>query len=453
MNISRENLSDLELRIKVEIEENDYSENVNKQLKDYQKKATVPGFRKGMAPMGLIQRMYKAAIVGDAVQEQLNTSLFKYIDDEKLHILGMPMSNDELTGEVDFGKQSSYSFYFDVAVAPEFNIDWGKIDVKYNQIKVTAKDVDSEINNIVNRYGKFETPETIAKGDIVYGKLVELDKKGNVKEGGVDTFVSLNLLNIKDEELLPLFEGKKAEEKVVFNMAKCFPVADIERALHMDNATAKKFKSDVELTISGVSRIIPHEINEELFAMVFPDQKIKDADAFKKAMHKELDKANAEQSDYLFVNQVRKALVDNFDQPLPENFLKRWFASRGDKDVTAESIEADWTEKYLPSLKWELIESKLEEIQPVEPTNNQIVDYIKDILRRNDRQGDNKGETKEQAEQRLEQAARSIAADRKNISQVVERLYADNLAKVLKDQLKPQVEKVSAKEFAERAKA
>lgn len=449
MNITRENLSDLELRIKVDIEEKDYIENVTKQLKDYQKKATVPGFRKGMAPMGLIQRMYKAAIVGDAVQNELNTSLFRYIDDEKLHILGMPMSDDELTGEIDFSHQQNFTFYFNVAIAPEFEIDWSKVDVVYNQIKVTSKEVEAEISNVSNRYGKFETPETVGKGDIMYGKLVELDKKGAVKEGGIDTFVSLNLLNLKDEELLPLFEGKKADEKIVFNMAKAFPVADIERALRIDNAAAKKFKSDVELTLSGISRMIPHEINEELFEKVFPGQKIKDADAFTKAMKKEFEKANAEQSDYLYVNQVRKALVDNFDKPLPEAFLKRWFASRGEKDMTPESIEANWAEMYLPSLKWELIQSKLEEIQPVEPTSNQIVDAIKDILRRNDQKPE--GEKKEETEQRLEQAARSIAADRQNVQQLSDRLYAENLAKIFKGQLNPTVEKVSAKEFAERA--
>lgn len=451
MNITREKLSDLELRIKVDIEEKDYSESVTKQLKDYQKKAVVPGFRKGMAPMGLIQRMYKGAIVGDAVQNELNSSLFKYIDDEKLHILGMPMSDDEKTGEIDFAKQQNFTFYFNVALAPEFDIDWSKVNVVYNQIKVTSKEVENEIANVTNRYGKFETPETVGKGDIMYGKLVELDKKGNVKEGGVSTFVSLNLINLKDEELLPLFEGKKAEEKIVFNLYKAFPVADIERALHIDTDAAKKFKSDVELTLSGISRIIPHDIDEDLFKLVFPDQKIKDAEAFTKAMKKEFEKANGEQSDFLFVNQVRKALVDNFDKPLPEDFLKRWFASRGEKDMTPESIEADWAEKYLPSLKWELIESKLEAISPVEPTSNQIVDYIKDILRRNDQKPE--GEKKEDTEQRLEQAARSIAADRKNVQQIVDRLYADNLAKLFKDQLKPAVEKVSAKEFAERAKA
>ncbi len=450
MNITREKLSDLELCVKVDIEEKDYSESVKKQLKEYQRKATVPGFRKGMAPMGLIERMYKAAIVSDAVQNELNNNLFKYIDDEKLHILGMPMSNDEKTGDVDFAHGKDFTFYFDIAVAPEFNVEWDKVNVVYNQIKTTPKELDNEISNISNRYGKFETPETVGKGDILYGKLVELDKKGAPKEGGVDTFVSLNMLNLKDEELLPLFEGKKAEDKIVFNMAKAFAAADIERALHMDTATAKKFKSDVELTLSGISRIIPHEIDDELFKMVFPDKKIKDAEAFRKALRAEIDKANEEQSDYLYVNQVRQALVDGFSAPLPESFLKRWFASRGDKDMTIEKIEADWQEKYVPSLKWELIESKLEEISPVEPTSNQIVDYIKDILRRNDKPAE--GETKEKYEERLEQQARSISADRKNIQQVVDRIYASNLAKIFKEQLKPTVEKVSGKEFAERAK-
>lgn len=450
MNITRENLSDLELCIKVDIEENDYIENVNKQLKEYQHKATIPGFRKGMAPKGLIERMYKAAIVGDAVQEQLNSNLFKYIDDEKLHILGMPMSNDEKTGAIDFGKQKEFSFYFDAAIAPEFNIGWDKIDVKYNQVSVTAKDVDAEMKRVVERFGKFETPEAVSAGDYMYGKAVELDKKGNVKEGGIDAFASFNLVNLKDAELLPLFEGKKAEDKIVFNPYKAFPVADIERALHIDNATAKKFKSDIEFTLSGISRIVPHEVNAELFQMVFPGQEVKDEAAFRKLLKKEIEKANNEQSDYLFVNQVRKALLDQFSAPLPENFLKRWFASRGEKDMTPESIEADWNDKYVPSLKWELIEAKLEEIAPVNPTQNQIVDYIKDILRKNDQKIE--GETKEKAEERLEQAARSIAADRKNVGQLTDRIFADNLSKLFKDQVKPEVEKVSAKEFAERAK-
>lgn len=450
MNITSEKVSDLELCIKINIDENDYKDAVAKQLKEYQKKATIRGFRKGTAPIGLIQRMYKPSIVSEAVQNTLNSSLFKYIDDEKLHILGSPMANDDKTGEINFENTTNFTFFFDVALSPEFEIEWNKIDVKYNQIKTTSKEVDAEVNNACSRYGKFETPESVSAGDIIYGRIVELDKTGNKKDGGIETYTSLNLLNIKDAETnMPIFDGKKTDEKIVFNPYKIFPTADIERALRIDNATAKKFKSDVEFTISGISRIIPHELDADLFQKVFPDQKIKDADTFRKAMHKEIDKANGEQSDYLFVNQVRKHLIDTFHASLPEEFLKRWFISR-DNSITMEKLNAEWVDKYLPSLRWELIEAKLEELQPINPTNNQIVDHIKDILRHSDQKVE--GETNEQAEQRLEQAARSIAADRKNIGQVIDRLYAANLAKLFKEKIQPEIEKVSAKEFAERAK-
>ena len=126
--------------------------------------------------------------------------------------------------------------------------------------------------------------------------------------------------------------------------------ADIEKNFHLDAAAAKKFKSDIEVSISGCSRITPHEMNEEFFEQVYPGEGIKDADKFRKAVQKGIEKANAEQCEILYVNQVRKALLDNFSAQMPEAFLKRWIANRGGEEVTLESVEAEWGEKYLPSL-------------------------------------------------------------------------------------------------------
>lgn len=450
MNITRENLGELDLCIKIEVAENDYAEKVVKQLKEYKNKATVPGFRKGMAPMGLIQRMYKGAIVADAVQNLLSESLYKYIDDEKLNIIGTPLSNDEKTGTPDFEKATDFVFYFDAALAPEINIDWSKIDTKLCSIKLTAKDVDTQIEDICNRFGKFETPETIGEGDHVYGKAVELDKDGNVKEDGMSTFCSFALTELKEAEMSAQFVGKKAEEKIVFNAAKAFTPSQIEKIFRMENAAAKKFKADVEFTISGSSHITPAEMNEELFEKVFPGEGIKDADAFKKAVSAQIEKANDEQCQILYVNQVRKQLLDNFDATMPEAFLKRWILSRSDEKVTAETIENEWADKYVPSLKWELLDGALNKIKVIEPSQNDIVDYIKDILRKTDVKQE--GEDDKQADERLEQAARTIAQDRQNVQQIIDKLYVDNTFALFKEQLKPEVEKVSAKEFGERCK-
>ena len=452
MNITRENLGELDLCIKIEVAESDYAEKVTKQLKEYRQKATVPGFRKGMAPMGLIQRMYKSAIVAETVQDLLGESLYKYIDDEKLELLGSPLSNEEKNGTIDFAKGTDFTFYFDAALAPEINIDWTKVDTKLCSIKVPAKDVDSQIDTITKRYGKFESPDTLAEGDTVYGKAVELTKEGTEKEGGLNVFCSFDLSDMKDAELANPFIGKKAEDKVVFNPSKAFTASQLEKILRLDTAAAKKFKSDVEITISGASRITPAELNEEFFERIFPGEGIKSLDKFRKAIAAQIEKANDEQCHILFVNQVRKQLLENLDVPMPEAFLKRWILSRNeDKNITAETIEEQWADTYVPSLKWEMIDGALNKISSIDPTQNEIVDAIKDILRKTDG-APQEGETPEQAEERLEQAARTIAQDRRNVQQIIDKLYVEKTFALFKEKLNPEVEKVSAKEFAERCK-
>ena len=452
MNVTRENLNDLELCIKIEIAAADYSENVTKQLKQYRQKAVIPGFRKGMAPMGMIERMYKPALVADEVNNLLAQKLYKYIDDEKLDLLGSPLSNEEKTGKPDFDHPGDFTFYFDAALMPNVDIDWSKIDTKLLQIKVPAKEIDSQIENIAKRYGKFETPEVIGDDCHVYGKAVELDKAGKEKEGGVSVFVSFEMSEVKDADIKQSIVGKKNEEKVVFNAFKAFGSAFIEKNFRLEAAAAKKFKSDVEFTVSGCSRITPHEINEELFSQVYPGENIKEEAKFRKAVGKEIEKANDEQCHILFVNQVRRQLLDNFGATLPEAFMKRWILSRGDnKDLTPEKLDAEWESKYLPALKWEILDAALNKIKPIEPTRIEIVDHVKDILKRNDR--GEADETSEAKEERIEKAAQSIASDRNNIGHIIDRIYGDKTFDLFKEMVKPEVEKVSAKEFGERVKA
>ncbi|MBR5783885.1 MAG: hypothetical protein IKY43_01795, partial [Bacteroidales bacterium] len=351
MNIVRENIGELELSLKIEISESDYQEKVAKQLKEYQKKAVVPGFRKGMAPIGLIQKMYKKAIMSDEIQNILSESLFKYVEDEKLEIVGSPLSNDEKTGEIDFDKKD-FVFYFDAALMPQPVIKWDALNVKMNQIKIAAKEVDEEVNSMAQRYGKFETPETADVADHVYGKIVELEKDGSEKEGGLNTFISMDLNKVKSDDIKQLFVGKKAQDKVVFNPSKALDADTLEKTLRLEKDVVKKFKSDVELTLSGISRITPHELNEELFNMAFPGGEVKDIDSFKKMVKKEMEKAYNQQCQMIFVSEVRKALVENFDAYIPTDFLQRWLASRSEKETNLETIKQEWEEKYLPAIKW-----------------------------------------------------------------------------------------------------
>ncbi|MCR5065689.1 MAG: trigger factor [Bacteroidales bacterium] len=451
MNISRENLSDLDLLIKVEIGESDYAEEVKKQLKNYKNKATVPGFRKGMAPMGLIERMYKGAIVADAVQNKLTSSLYDYLENEKLDILGSPLSNDEKTGTIDFENNKDFTFYFDAALMPKVELAWDKVDAKLYQVKVNPKDIDKRVDDIAKRFGKFETPETVGDNDFVYGKVEELDKEGNVKEGGVSTFTSFDLSNLKNhDEIFPLFEGKKAEDKVVFNAAKAFTASDIETNFRIDAAAAKKFKSDVQLTLSGISRTTPHEVNDELFKKVFPNDEVKDLAAFRKLVSKDIEKQYNEQCEIFFVNEVHKQLLDNFTAEMPEAFLKRWILSREEKEMTMETLEEQWADKYVPSLRWEMVDSALNKIKKLEPSQRDVLDYIKNILREGDVKQE--GEDDKAQDARLEQAAQSIAKERQNVQNIIDRIYSHNSFLLYNEQLKPEAEKITIKEFGEKIK-
>jgi len=332
-------------------------------------------------------------------------------------------------------------------VMSDVNIDWSKVNVKLAEVKVDKKEVDTQIDTITRQNGKFESPETIAENDFVYGKAVELDKEGNEKEGGLNVFCSFEVSTIKDEEIRNSFIGKKKDDKVRFAANKAFKTEDLERNFRLDADVAKKFKAEVEMTISGCSRITPHELNEELFKKVFPMQDIKDAAAFRKALTADLEEMYGEQSDILFANQVRHALIDAFDAPMPEAFLKRWFLSRNDSNITAEEIEKDWAEKYVPSLKWEFIENAVEKTKPLAPSHNDLVEEFKTIIKKN---GGVPHSDEESDDDVLNRVANSFANDKENSRQVYDRLYHRNLVQLFKDQIKPEVEKISVKEFNER---
>lgn len=450
MNITLEKTGELDLLIKVEVAENDYAERVEKQLKRYRQQATVPGFRKGTAPMGLISKMYRGAVMSDEVQNIMSEALYNYIDQEKLDLVGGPISNVEKTGEVDFEKGKDFAFYFDAATMPQVNVKWDEVQVPLYQVKVSAKDAEKQVEQICERYGKFETPEEVVEGAMVYGKAVELDKNGELKEDGMSQFINFNLSQVKDDEGRALFMGKKAEEKVRFAANKLFTPSEIAKVFRLQEAESKKFKSEVEFSLSGVSKIVPHEQDEELFKMVFPGQDIKDAAAFKKAMTKEIEKANNEQCELVYVNQVREALIEKFDTPMPEEFMKRFILNRSEeKDLTMDKLNEEWDEKYRPSLKWEFIEAAIEKENPMMPQQEDVINHIKGILSTMPAQGE---QTPEEREKAIDEQARTIAQDQQNVRQIVDKLYNDNLCAYFRKKLSPEPEKVTLKELAERLK-
>lgn len=447
MNITRENTGDLTATLKIEINESDYQERVKKQLKDYQRVANVPGFRKGQVPFGHVSRLYGRAILVEEIQKILDESLQNYVKEEKLNLLGGPLSNDEKTGDVDFGSQKDYDFYFDIAIQPEIAVDLSKMKVDMYNIQPDEKMIESYLSDVSERYGKFETPETADDKDIVYGEIVELDENGEVKEGGLKTFSSFNISTISLAKIRKQFVGKKKDDTVDFKFNEAFKKgADVASILRVPQEEAEKFESNVRFTISGVSRVTPHELNEELYKKIFPDKEMKTEEEFREALKENLSKAYEKETERKFLNDATKLLVDKTKIELPEEFLKRWFISNSE-NVTPEQLEAEWEEKYVPSLKWQLIEGKIREANNIDVTHEDLKNFMKEqFIGRYLPPATNEEEEKEN-DARLNEMMSSMLQNQDQMRYIYEQLYDEKLASLLKEKMNVSAKDVSLDKF------
>jgi len=223
MNVTQEKIDDLNSLLTVKVEENDYTERVENVLKDYRKKASVPGFRPGKVPMGMIRKMYGKAIMVEEVNKIISESISKHIVEEKLSLLGEPLPSEKQK-TIDFDNDKDYEFAFDLGHAPEFELSLTQRDkLTYYQIKVDEKRIETSMENYAQRYGNIESVDTVNEKEVIRGELVELDKEGKVLEGGIkNENASISYEFIKDEVIKKKFAGANKNQIISFNPKKAF---------------------------------------------------------------------------------------------------------------------------------------------------------------------------------------------------------------------------------------
>lgn len=450
MNVTKEMTGDLTAVLKVEVNAADYMPAVERELKQYRKKANIPGFRPGQVPMGMIKKMYERPVRAEEVQKAMSDAMYQFVDDNKLDLLGSPMSNDEKTGEIDWDNQQDFVFYFDIALQPEVKLELEKQKATYYKITPDEETVNKQIEDIQRRFGNFETPETIEETDLVYGQIKELDQDGNVKEGGVQTVTSIAVDKIGMATIKKKFIGAKKDEAVVFNLAKAFKnVTEISAMLRIDKEAAKEFKSDVQFTIHSISRVTPHEVNEELYQKAYPTKEVKTDADFRNAIKEDMEKAYAQQADRHFLNEVSKQLVETSTFELPDEFLKRWLIQTNTGKVEDKEIIDNYT-MYRDSIKWQLIESKLMEQYKLEVSKDEIKTYYKEALISNYfPKAEN--ETEEQAKEReeaIEKIATNMLENKEQGKQIYEFLFDQKLTQTLKENVKCENKEISLDDFS-----
>ncbi len=378
MNIVRKDIDTSNAVLTVNIEKADYAEKVEKVLRDYRKKANVPGFRPGMVPMNLLKKMYGKSILAEEINKMLSDELFNYIRENQINILGEPLPSEDDQKEIDFATQEDFEFAFDLGLAPEFEVELSKKDkVQYYNIIVSEEMIDNQVKSYTSRYGSYTQVEVVEEKDMVKGKLIEQ------KEGGIEVADAvMTPAYMKDEATKALFVGAKKGDIITFNPQKTFEgnEAEISSLLKVKKEEVQDITSDFTIEIEGITRYTESEINQELFDKVYGEGVIADEAAFRAKIKESTAENLVQDSEYKFGIDAKEMLVKKYDSLVfPDAFLKRWVLATNN-NLTAESLEDDYP-KMIVDLKWQLIKDKLAKTNEVKVENEDVEAYAKQIAK------------------------------------------------------------------------
>jgi trigger factor len=445
MEITRENTGDMTATVKLAISPAEYSENVNKVLKDYQRKANVSGFRPGHVPFGMIKKMYGSSVFADEVNKLISDALQNYITEEKLDILGQPMPNMELTPVFDWKEEKEISFFFDLGFSPKFDLTLDEnIAIDYHIIKVDDELLAKYILDIRQRYGTMGTTELASDKDVLSGDFIELDPEGNILENGITHTSKLMIDTIKDAETRKSFIGAKPGDVRVFNPSKASGNAsETATMLGITKERADTLESDFRFTINEISTMIPAELNEEFYNKVFPDAGITTETDFRERLRTESENSFAGDSDHLFMHHVQEKLMDIAPMQLPDAFLKRWLIESNEGKISAEDLIRDY-DKYASSMKWQLIENRLIKDFDVEVGDEEIKDYVRDRYL----PGWRTMPLTDDLKKRLDSLADTFLETRHDeVRRIIDGLYEIRIATLIKSKVKLVEKEISYEDF------
>lgn len=379
MKITQEKKDDLNALLKINLSSKDYQQKVNDVIKNYCKTANVPGFRKGKVPAGQIKKMYGKSILVEEVNKLLQDSIYKYITENKIEVLGNPLP---LENNIDWENSVDFEFKFEMGLAPDFKVDLDK-KIKFNfyKIKADKKMIDHYCNDVAKRYGSMIHPDISEENDLILGDFVQLDNKKNILEGGISHTASVALDVIMDKKSKKSLIGVSKDSEVIIRINKNFS-KDVSHMLNINKEQADLLDSNFKFTVKNISRMNPSDLNQDLFDKVFGKGSVNNKKEFRSKIQDEIEKSFIVESDRKLKNDVVLHLINKLNLKLPDEFLKKWLLQTNDKNLTSEQIEAEYTQ-YSKSLRWQLIENKIIKENNLEVTNEDVLNHTKDLIKQN----------------------------------------------------------------------
>ncbi|HKK60170.1 MAG TPA: trigger factor [Salinivirga sp.] len=444
MEITLNKTDDLNGVINVNVTPDDYQEKVDKVLKDYRKKANIPGFRPGKVPMGYVKKMYGKAILVDEINKMLSESLVDYLKKEELNILGEPLPSQD-SESIDFDNQKVFDFKFDVAFAPEFEVKLSKREkLNYYVLKPDEKLIDDTINNYAYQNGEnVPVDEITEKEETLKGDIVQLDADNNPLEDGIKKENGLMSLQVmKDEDIKKQFEGKKLGDTVDFDLKKAYPNdTEIASLLEISKEDAAKVEGNFRITINEINKFTPAEVNQELYDKIYGEGTVTSDEQFREKIVEEIKENFKYQSEYKFMLDAKEKLIKKLDLDLPDEFLKRWLDATN-KELTKEQIEEEY-DKFKEDMQWQLIVDKIYKDNDFKVEESEVMDYAKESTRQQFMQYGLSYIPDEQ----LENYAKEIASKPEERRKILDKLAENKAVEFIKESVKIEEKEVSLDEF------
>jgi trigger factor len=379
--VTQQEVAPLHKQLNITIQKEDYLPQFEKALKEYSKKANIPGFRKGMVPAGLIKKMYGSSLFTDEILRTVDKEVFRFLEEEKLDIFAQPLPVDFNLSQLDVNNPNNYTFSFEVGMKPDFQLpDLAKETVKRYKVQVNEEMVNEEVERLRTRYGNMTEPETVGSEENVLNvNFTEVDEAGNEIENGIKKDNSLLVKYFKQDFRSRLMD-KKAGDTVNVSLDEAFEEKEkqwVMQDLGLDSATGRSFR----MTITKLGLVEPRELNEEFFAQLFPNEEVKTEESFKQRVQAELQKQWDAESSNQLQHSLYHVLLDHTHIDFPQEFLKRWLRTQG-KDGAAktdEEVEAEFP-NFVNQLKWSLITDKLIRENDIQVQQDDLRQFAKQQL-------------------------------------------------------------------------
>jgi trigger factor len=379
--ITQHELAPLHKKLSVTIQKEDYLPSFEKAIKDYSKKANIPGFRKGMVPSGLIKKMYGTSLFTDEVLKRVDQEVNNYLQTENADIIGQPLPMDFNIGQLDMNKPEDYEFSFEMGMRPDFQLpNLATQSIKRYKVDITDAMLDEEVERLRGRYGNMTEPEAVSDDENVLNvTFIETDASGAEIEGGIRKDNSV-LVKYFRESMRPSLIGKKTGDEIQTAFDEAFEGQEAQwilQDLGIDSGTGRHFK----LQITKVGFVEKRELNEEFFTQLFPNADIKTQEDFRAKIKLELENQWASESRNQLQHQLYHLLLNGTHIDLPEDFLKRWVKTQGEKGQTKtdEQLEQEFP-TFLTQLKWSLITDKMAQDGGIEVKQEDLRQFAKDQL-------------------------------------------------------------------------